>query len=350
MQGIKDELFDSYAAAMIEEFESLFGEISPLKVLTLYAGGGTPNYFGAKRISSLIEKFKKRIDFSSLIEATVEVNPEGFDDNTAKIFKDCGFDRISIGVQSFNERELQILGRSHGLKEIYSSVQAAKDNKFDRIGIDLIYGIPGQNEDDFCNSLELAISLGIDSVSCYALTVSKSSPFADHIEKGLFSLSSEEEYVKLYFLACDVLKNAKFEHYEVSNWAKPGCESVHNMCYWQRKPYVSLGAGASSFLSPIRFTNADDPLGYAKGGGFLYETEIVSKESKALEEIYLSLRTNVGIKAKTLKKYAEDSSKFKQTLEKLEKEGLLISEGDRIFASKKGWLVLDRIVVEVGSS
>lgn len=348
-----EEILSNYTGVMIDEFYDLYSFLSKSAVTTLYLGGGTPSFVGCRAISEVLEKLTSHLNFSELKEVTFEANPDNFDVSIAEGFKEVGFNRVSIGVQSFSDEELQALGRIHNVSDVKKAIISARKAGFDNLSLDLIYDIPGQTVYSFKSSLKKALSYEPEAISCYSLTVSRGTLFYESFKRGELKLSDEEELEEMYQLACETLKAHGYSHYEISNWAKPGFECQHNIRYWRRKPYISLGAGASSFLPPLRFRNEDSPLKYASRESskeLKYSLDLVEGESEALEKLYLFLRTESGISIEELSHFRERywSSVF-DIAKSFENMGYLRFNKKSLCATEEGWFKLDRIVIELTS-
>ncbi len=348
-----EKILDNYIKIMVDEFFNLYSFLSESTVSTLYSGGGTPSYAGYRAVSKVLESVKSYLNFSELREATFEANPDNVDASIAEGFKEAGFNRISIGAQSFSDEELKTLGRIHNASDIENAIANAKKAGFDNLNLDLIYGIPGQTVSSFKDSLEKALSYKPEGISCYSLTLSSGNLFYESYKRGELKLLDEGVLEEMYRLACEMLKAHGYSHYEVSNWAKPGFECQHNIRYWRREPYISLGAGASSFLPPLRFRNEDFPINYALKESSVelkYSIDLVEGESEALEKLYLFLRTRDGISIEDLfdfqEKYWPSIFDIARSLEIM---GYLCFEGKNLCATEEGWFKLDRIVIELTS-
>ncbi len=267
---------------------------------TLYFGGGTPSLLSAKAITTLMEGFAERLDFAQLGEISIETNPRTFDAAKAQLFADLGFGRASLGIQSFHAKELAFLGRDHSAdeaKQAASYLQAAglKTN------LDLIFGLPNQSLASWESSLEQMTELNPTSISCYHLTYEQNTPFYEPRQKGL--LRSNEILDEGFFSMADsYLTSLGYDHYETSNYAKPGCESIHNKGYWEGKDYLGLGPSAVSTINEgdgfVRYENVSSTDAYiaqAESRDFTPTKEVLGRKDWEIERIALMLRTNTGI-------------------------------------------------------
>lgn len=345
------EVLEDYIYSLIDEAKDLYLMKPPIKIETLYFGGGTPSFFGKERLRNIYLKLSEIFDFTCLKESTAEVNPESFGTELAAELKKLGFIRLSIGAQSFIDGELSLLGRKHTAKQSINAFYVARKAGFENIGLDLIYGIPGSGKQELLYNLKKLRELQPESISFYSLTLSRNSPLAEKLRKKGLRVKTEKKYYREYENICKFLKKVGYKHYEVSNWALDGRVCLHNFKYWRRVPYIGLGSGASSFIPPYRFKSNDDPYLYIRNPlGEIYFIEKPGAEESALEEVYLSLRTRDGFPESKL---IEFSGKFwnnaVQKVKDLQNRRLLTVSDGKIRITEKGWYVLDRIVLEITS-
>jgi oxygen-independent coproporphyrinogen-3 oxidase len=318
--------------------ESLKKEISLIssKVLlsTLYIGGGTPTALPDTTLSNLLSYLFNFFSFHDNYEATIEANPGTVDNAKLCAIRSSGINRISIGVQSFNNNELAYLGRIHTSDQAEQAVHHARDTGFDSIGIDLIYGIPGQDIDSWKRTLEKAVSLKPQHISTYELTLEKgtllykflkNSP-SPHSAKGG---TSDEEVIEMYDHTIDYLKSEGYAHYEISNYALPGYECRHNLNYWDRGEYYGAGLGAHSFIDGKRSYNTDDPDEYLKRISEnkvpVKKTEIITEDMALAEAIFLGLRKTEGLNVEAFsRRYKKNILSFYHKEIKALKEARLI--------------------------
>jgi len=214
---------------------------------TLYFGGGTPSSLKPERLERIIEGLKSILPMGNGPQLFLEANPEDIDDRKLSRWKEMGFSMISLGVQSFNARILRTLGRGHSSDQARWAVKRVRDEGFETVSVDLIFGIEGQREEEWTKDLVQAVELGVDHISCYQLTIEAGSLFGRRSMKGARLEMGEEEQAKMYLLTHRVLSDRGFEGYEVSNFAREGHRSAHNIKYWNGSPYLGLGPGAHSF-------------------------------------------------------------------------------------------------------
>jgi oxygen-independent coproporphyrinogen-3 oxidase len=318
---------------------------APLPLDTLYVGGGTPSLIGGAGVSGLREVLAGTFTWHSDIEWTAEANPETFTADVAREWANSGVNRISLGAQTFDANVLRWMGRMHGSGGPARAVAAARAASLENVSIDLIFGLPGRFKRDWGADLERAIDLGPEHVSLYGLTAEKGTPLGRWVSEGREELAGEDQYVEEYLLAVEKLGSAGFEHYEVSNFARPGYRSRHNHAYWEGVSYLGLGPGAHSFLPPRRQWNVRDWSEYAarlsRGESPREGEELVAADTAALERAWLGLRTHAGLPL------AELTPARQARLAEWQDAGLAAITADTVRLTTHGWLVLDRLVVEL---
>lgn len=307
---------------------------------TLYLGGGTPSLLSYKELEKLIEIVRNNFSFAPDVEITIEANPGDLTSEKLKHFRALGFNRISLGVQSFDDDVLRFLNRRHAAKQAEKAVADIRDAGFENLSIDLMYAVPGQEKDGWIKTLERALSFSPEHFSCYQLTIKKGTRFFELREKGQFEFNIGEE--ESFLLTSDILEENGYIHYEVSNFAKSEkFFSSHNQKYWQHVPYLGFGPSAHSFMNDMRWWNVSSAAKYIdvldRGNRPVEEKEEIDAEQKALEALFLSFRTKQGIALDALKKY----KKVDIVINRLIESELIVIEGDRAVPTKKGFLVAD---------
>jgi len=266
---------------------------------TIYFGGGTPNTYPPEAIASLVERSRKRFNVLPGAEISTELNPdlalcEGF-----ALYRRAGITRLSIGVQSLAASELQTLGRRHSPADVAEVVSRARHSGFDNVSLDLIFGLPGQSVESWGRSLDAALALEPEHLSTYGLTVESGTPYAAWQRRDPAAFASQDLEAELYALAIDRLSAAGYEHYEISNFARPGFRSAHNANYWANGAYLGIGVGAASHLAGARATHTRDLKAYAQaalgGGPIPGEIERLQGAARAGEATMLALRTVEGV-------------------------------------------------------
>ncbi len=311
---------------------------------TLYLGGGTPTMLGLDDFASLVEILHRNFAFCPESEMSLEANPNDVTRDKLLLFKDLGFNRISLGVQSMDDKELSFLGRTHTARQAARAMERIRESGFPGFGIDLIFGLPDQTEEDWTKTLGEALAFSPHHVSCYQLTLSQGTPLWEMREAGLFLMPEEEQERRLFLAASELLEAQGFIHYEVSNFAR-GDHHVcrHNAKYWGRAPYLGLGPSAHSFDRGARWWNHRSVKQYCEdlrlGRRPVQGSERLSQEQAILERLSLQLRTRTGTSLRELDGY----EKADQVLPGLLEAGLLEVIGERVVPTREGFLVADSL-------
>ncbi len=313
-------------------------------VRTIYLGGGTPSMLSPRHLEKLFGALHKVIDFSRLDEVTLEANPATFDLPKARLFRDLGVSRVSLGIQSFAPHVLQTLGREHSAEQAAESVRILREAGMPQVNIDLMFSIPGQSAQDWENTLHRAVSLAPDHISAYNLTYEEDTAFFESLRRGEMR-ADEDKDARMFHLAHDVLENAGFDHYETSNYAMPGMRSSHNEGYWRGEEYLGLGPSAVSTIGDRRMKNVADTAAYTQRvvslGHAIDEIERLDHEAVRIERIALGLRTTAGIPLDLL---GEDALR---RVKELTCEGLARIAQDRLVLAGRGRALVDPIAAEL---
>jgi len=338
---------DALLRAMQREIELRASELDGKKIETVYFGGGTPSLLKTEEIRNLLVKLYENFEVTVNPEITLEANPDDLDASKILELSAAGINRLSIGVQSFSEQDLRLMNRAHSAAQSHECLILAKEH-FDNISIDLIYGLPDQTTGKWKESLEEALKFDLPHISSYALTVEPRTALKSFIEKGIVREISEEQVQEHFYLLVDILEKNGYEHYEISNFGKPGFFSKNNTAYWQGKPYLGIGPSAHSFDGIRRSWNVRNNSKYI--GSLLSdklpsEMEELSKRDRYNEYVMTRLRTVWGI---SLEKLRDDfgSSYQKYLLQQSEhylNDQLLDLEGDVLRVTKKGKFLVDGI-------
>jgi oxygen-independent coproporphyrinogen-3 oxidase len=311
---------------------------------TLYLGGGTPSMLSPRHLERLFKSLHEQLDFSSLQEVTLEANPATFDLAKAQLFRELGVTRVSLGIQSFTPHVLEILGREHSVAQASEAVEILRQAKIPSINIDLMFSIPGQAKADWDATLQHAISLEPDHISAYNLTYEEDTEFFESLRRGEMR-ENEDHDAEFFHLADARLSAAGFDHYETSNYAKPGHHSSHNHGYWRGEDYLGLGPSAVSTLDGTRWKNLADTAGYVAQvrsiGHALSESETLDTEARRLERIALGLRTREGIPLDLLAPEALARA------DHFAAEGLARIENQRLTLIHHGRALVDPIAAEL---
>ena len=320
------------------------------RVDTVYIGGGTPSLLSPQQLKSILISLQKNFDLISTPEITVETNPADLDQSFLESIREIGINRINIGVQSFDEKILNFLGRRHSVKQAISAVEASRKAGFRNIGLDLIYGVPAQDIDSWLGTLKQAVAFSSEHISCYQLTLESKTPLGIRYKAGEFSLPGEKLQYEFFIKTSEFLEDAGYIHYEVSNFAL-GTEytSRHNQKYWDHSPYLGLGPSAHSFQSNRRWWNhpsLDRYLAAINAGNLpIEETEILTMEQLRLEALYLGLRTKKGVSLQDFEnKYHYDLlTEKKEILDKLEEEGFISIQDGYLCPTQTGLVIADSL-------
>ncbi|MGB9791106.1 MAG: radical SAM family heme chaperone HemW [Thermacetogeniaceae bacterium] len=346
------------AAALIQRYlEALRMEIGMAAALaaerpvsTIYIGGGTPTVLSPSDLVFIIEVVAESFSCADDLEVTVEANPGTVSPGGLRELRKAGANRLSLGAQSFDPGELKVLGRIHSAEEIYSAFFSARDAGFDNIGLDLIYGIPGQSLDSWRANLEKAIELNPEHISVYGLSLEDGTPLADAVARGELSPCSEELQLAMWDTTGRLLKASGYERYEIANFARSGRECRHNLTYWLNQPYLGLGPAAHGYFGGVRYANHADLEEYIASSlaGKLPRAweEHQTLERERSDTVIMGLRLARGIsRSAFLQRFGcsfEDV--FGRELALLKREGLIGEDDDHIFLTERGRLLANYVM------
>lgn len=346
---------DNYVELLEEELRLRSGENEPLLVPTIYFGGGTPSLLPPPLIASLLAVVRTHFSVEENAEITLEANPGTVTLASLQGYRAAGVNRLSLGVQSLDDRQLGLLGRIHSAADARSAFRAARSAGFSNMGIDLIHGLPQQTLSGWQETLEAAVAMNPEHISVYGLSVEEGTPFAKKAAQGELQLPGEELAAAMFELTGEYLRNAGYEHYEISNFARPGCRSRHNQVYWQRGSYLGFGAGAHSFLSSpgygARWENpaALGEYGAAVRSGNLPGAELPLTRQEAMAEfMFLGLRMLEGVDRTVFSARfgIELEEAFPNVIDSLCRKGLLRAEGSMVRLSSQGLLLANPVMAE----
>ncbi|MGI5971576.1 MAG: radical SAM family heme chaperone HemW [Oscillospiraceae bacterium] len=325
----RGDLMDAYCSALNSQFRAYKGVCAD----TVFFGGGTPSLLGSSRLSGLLRNIFEVFNVQPLSEISLEANPESSPDSFLAEAREAGFNRVSLGVQSFIDSELKSAGRVHDASRAIKSVLAARKAGFDDINADLIYGLPGQTMETWRESIRTALSLPLTHMSLYALTPEPGTRLYERFREADGDLQAD-----MYLEACALLADAGFIHYEVSNWAKPGFECRHNLKYWRLEEYLGFGPAAASDFGGRRFTAAADLESYLRCpvSPPLSEDSSPDGPEREKERLMLSLRTADGI----------ETGRFLPYCEELAERGLGQIRDGRFRLTDAGFLLSNSIIGE----
>ena len=336
----KEEKIEEYIEEVINEIEQY--DISNYNVTTIYIGGGTPSFIDEKYIKQILEILKEKLKLNETkledIEITIEINPGTINKEKLVQYKKSGVNRISIGLQSTNDILLKQIGRIHNYQQFIEAYNLVKEVGFENINIDLMIGLPNQTIQDIKHSLEEVEKLEPTHVSVYSLIVEEGTKIEKLINDGELQLPDEETERQMYWYVKNKLELNGYKHYEISNFAKEGKESKHNMNCWEQKEYIGIGAAAHSYLNDIRYSNS----AFEECKKWNYNDKTIEEkqnlEEKKKEYMLLSLRKIDGVSIQKFKEKFIDNPiyLYRKELDKLIKENLIEIDGDKIKLTNKG--------------
>ncbi|MBQ4121844.1 MAG: radical SAM family heme chaperone HemW [Clostridia bacterium] len=342
---------NAYLQALLTEASMVSEQYRERTIDTVYIGGGTPSSLSASQLAVLLGGLRERFHINADAEFTLEANPATLDEEKLGVLRSNGVNRLSLGLQSASNTELCTLSRIHSYEDFEKTYSLARQY-IDNISLDLMFGLPDQTEGSFRDTLNRAVSLKPNHISMYALKIEEGTPFHRMGEK--LSLPSEDEVANMYLYACDFLEKAGFQQYEISNFARQGCLSRHNLRYWKRKEYIGIGPAAHSFIGGRRYANQKDLAAYIQA---LSRWEIpprseeitLSLQDEIEEEIMLKLRTTAGLDMVYLKEkfgYAIEKTAASKIREYV-KHGFLTHKGNTIAFTPRGFLVSNTVIADL---
>jgi putative oxygen-independent coproporphyrinogen III oxidase len=302
-----------YQGAAVSSPPGQLGDLLYILPSTIYFGGGTPTALNIGQLKSLLRGFHERLELSELVEWTIEANPGSVSARKAALLKKFGVNRISLGVQSWDDELLKLLGREHNAQQPEESFRILRDAGFGNINIDLMFGLPGQTGDQWRATLEKTIALQPEHISTYCLTYEEDTEFFLRHARGEFRQNADTD-AEFFEMTMAILEDAGYRHYEISNYARPGFESVHNRACWLGKDYLGIGPSAVSTIGMQRWQNVCDYRAYINrllsGESTRATSENLTHEMKRTERIALGLRTRDGISASELKDFAQETDEL----------------------------------------
>src|SRR5262245_30467482 len=349
--GYESDLARRYTAAVREEIGRADVSIKPTmrRVDTIYFGGGTPTTLTVGQISSLIETCRRRFDVAPDAEITAEANPGSISQNYLEELRSAGVNRQSFGVQSFDDGELRMIGRTHSAEEAREAVRIARAAGFTNVSIDLIAGLPEQKMETWRRNLEEAFALEPDHLSVYLLELYKDAPLLHRINRGELRAIDEELTVAMYFALVDEAERRGFEHYEISNWSRPGFESRHNLKYWTGAPYWAFGVSAAGYDGQARWSNTRNIHEYLhkieSGQSPVVERIELDEEGRQSENLFLRLRLKDGVDLSEHRRRfgVNVAERYKPELERLREAGLIELDESNLKISRAGAVLANEV-------
>ena len=332
----------AYVQKLISEIEAYRGK--NIEADTVFFGGGTPSLLEVEDIDRIMDSLHSSFTIHSDAEITIEMNPKTA--NKAKLleFRKSGINRLSIGLQSIHENELKLLGRIHNFEDFVYSYEISRQVGFSNVNVDLMYGIPDQTEISFAQSLNKVLSFSPEHLSLYSLIIEPGTPIFN--AKDSLRFPNEDQEISMYSYAADSLRRAGYNHYEISNYAKPTFECRHNLKYWRGEHFLGFGVAAYSYFDKKRFGNTRNIHEYISAETAISDEEIISENDEAFEYVMLGLRCSDGFSLNRLKEKYGLIPKIFQTRQfsELESDGYILFDGDRISLTEKGFYVSNTII------
>ncbi len=346
-----DKLMDSYIDAMTMHIKEA-GALAPgYLVDTVYFGGGTPSFFGADGMSTLLSAIRRSFDVANDAEITFEANPDSISDKLLRRLRAEGFNRASLGIQCDDDAILQKLGRPHNYAQAVTAYERIRRAGFRNVSVDLMYGLPGQTREGWERTLRRVMTLNPEHISCYGLKVEPRTPLYDY--KDLCQLPDDDAQADMYLSAVEILRSKGYRQYEISNFAKKGLVSKHNLKYWMGGEYLGFGPDASSDFGGKRFTMVRDLLGYIDGikhgGQVVSEMSDIPRRERAGEYLMTRLRTTSGISAADYEKqFLLPFAPLDAAMDRFAGQGLAVrTSDDRWYLTPEGFLVSNSIISDL---
>ena len=344
----REDRMDAYQKALLAHMAETAPLARHMEVDTIYFGGGTPSFYGTKRLKELLAALKKRFRVIRDAEITLEGNPDSVDGKMLASLRRAGFNRLSLGVQSADDAQLRCVHRPHTFEQARQAVAAARKAKLKNLSLDLIYGLPGQDLASWQDTLEQVLSLEPEHLSVYGLKVEEGTPLAARVERGE-RLPDDDLQADMYLWAVERLAQAGYAQYEISNFARSGFQSRHNLRYWMMSPYLGFGPGAHSDFGGRRYSFVRDLERYISGvldgGSVIDSSELIPERERGSEYLMLRLRTTHGIEEWEYRRtYFMNFDPLESLLLKFEQQGWAERDGRRWRLTPKGFLVSNQLI------
>ena len=346
-RNTEHEVINAIKQEILIQKNYLEGEL----ISTIYFGGGTPSLLNTSAIADILNIIKKCFNISKDLECTLEANPDNVKKNKIEEWVDAGINRISLGVQSFRDEDLQYMNRSHNAEDSRRAIKLLKSSSVKNINVDLIYGFPSLTKLAWINNLKNLLRFDVHHISCYCLTVEPNTPLFYFIKNKKEKALSPKDGRDHFLIARKILQDSGYDHYEISNFCKPKYQSIHNQNYWNRTKYLGVGPSAHSFNGVSRRWSVRNNRLYCNGvqDGSIYKEEILTRHNIINEYILTSIRTSSGLNVKNLKNTLKKSelNKFNLEINKLEKSNLIIFKDEMLYLSEDGMMLSDNIATNL---
>jgi oxygen-independent coproporphyrinogen-3 oxidase len=356
--GIENQ-FTSITNALVSEL-NYWGEVLQRpKINTVFLGGGTPSYLPDKQKTLIFEAINSKFNLDNDVEITMECNPDDITPSRLDQWVSLGLNRLSLGIQSFDETILQSIDRRHTGEDALKAIECSKNSGVDNINIDLMFGLPNQELSDWVKTIKLALETNVSHFSIYGLQLEKGTPLEASVLAGKINTPGDESMADMYETACNILENTNYKQYEISNWSLEGKQCKHNLLYWENKSYIGCGPGASSYVNGVRFTNIKSPKGYVKAikktkpndsdifrSEAIFELEPQTVPIAVLETMMLGLRLNEGISDNQFRKRLGTSmfTMFEKEVRELVESGLIIKNDRCLKLTRRGQLLANEVI------
>lgn len=342
-----EKLMPKYHNALLRHIREAAPQLREYYADTVYFGGGTPSYYGAGRLADIFNALKRAALIYKTAEVTVEANPDSVRYRDLLLLRSEGVNRLSLGAQSANDDILKLIGRRHSWKQVLMAVKNARSAGFDNLSLDLIYGLPSQTKEDWADTLNRALDLGPEHLSCYGLKLEPGTPMYEYRDSPI--LPDDDEQADMYLYTCETLERFGYRQYEISNFAKPGFQSKHNLKYWLLKDYMGFGPGAASCAGGARYSYVKDLAEYISGvqsdKTILDEYEEIGLLDRAAEYIMLGMRTVRGISEKEYHNlYRSDFAPLEELLGEYQRKGWAVQENGRWHFTPAGFLLSNLLI------
>ena len=347
----REDRMDDYQKALIAHIRETAPRARGYQVDTVYIGGGTPSFYDEKRLRELLSELRRRFSITRDAEVTVECNPDSVDKKFLTRLRRSGVNRISLGVQSACDAELAAIHRPHTFAQTQEAVAAVRAAGIKNLSLDLIYGLPGQDMASWQKTVAAILALGSEHLSCYGLKVEEGTPLWDRVRRGE-KLPDDDEQADMYLWAVEALERAGYRQYEISNFAKSGFQSRHNLKYWISRPYLGFGPGAHSDFGDRRYSFRRDLEGYIsavlEGGALLDEDELIPARERGSEYLMLRLRTTLGIEEwEYRREYFRNFEPIERKLIEYESRGWAQRRDGRWHLTPQGFLLSNQLIGEL---
>ena len=350
---LKNQPVNEYLAALDKEIAQAVEKTKPMPLQTIFVGGGTPTALDEKQMAYFLERVRWHLNPNGkVMEWTMEANPENMNKDKLLLMNEAGVNRLSIGVQTFNDHLLKSIGRAHDRLTVHKAIEEARRAGFQNLSIDLMFGLPEQTKEDLISSLNEAIALDPEHISIYSLQVEPRTIFYHRMKKGTLKLPDQDLEADMYEFIIDFLEAHGYKQYEISNFAKPGYESRHNLLYWDNEEYYGFGAGAHGYINGERVVNAGAVKGYIRRveetGHAIVESHPVTRQERIEEELFLGLRKLSGVsKDHFYMKFGQSLHDiYDKQLQFLKNKGWIVEDDEKISLTREGLLLGNEVFQE----